>query len=241
MKTFVSLCAALLTVSSASAALADDVEYDRPEPAMQARDWRDVVGRFELGYRGVFVTNAGYNPFSTQDYFSGVSLALSHTVFTRSRLSFGLGIAWDYGSSSATSRGDASSLAVQRLMVPLEGRVHFGPWGYAFLRVAPGAAYERVELDDASAPTTLRKTQWLFATDASVGYAIPLLPMPERPGRSGRAWLQGDVGYSWVADQRLNLQPAQSSGDPAIADGVDLRNSLGLRGAFFRVAAAVSY
>jgi hypothetical protein len=237
VKTFAALCAAGLAALSASSAQADDAEYDRPEPAMQARDWRDVIGRFELGYRGVFVTNAGYNPFSTQDYFSGIALALSHTLFARSRVSFAVGAAWDYGSSGATSRGDLASLAVHRVTVPLEGRVHFGAWGYAFLRVAPGAAHERAELDEASAPTALTSAQWLFATDASVGYAIPVIPLPERPGRSARIWLQSDLGYSWVADDRLSLQSVSGAG----TDTVDLRTSLGLRGAFFHVAAAVSY
>jgi hypothetical protein len=229
----------LAITSFAAAASADDAGADRPEPLVRSRGANDVIGRLEIGYRGVFVTNAGYNPFSTQDYFSGISLGLTHTVYSRQRLSFAMGFAWDYGSSGATSRGDATTLSVHRLTVPLEGRIHVGSWGYAFLRVAPGAAYERMELDEVSATSALTKSQWLFATDASVGYAVPLIPMPERVRRSVDVWLQSDVGYSWVADQRLALAP--STTDHEMADGVDLGTSLGLRGAFFRIAAAVSY
>jgi hypothetical protein len=245
VKTLTPLCAVLLAVAWAPTAAADEAvyyAYERPpERPMEARDWRDVVGRLEVGYRGVFVTNPGFNVFSTQDYFSGASVALSHTLVARSRSSFAIGLAWDYGTSGATSRGAGASLAVHRLTVPLEGRLHFGPWGYAFARIAPGAAHERVELDDASASSTLAKSQWLFSADASVGYAVPVVPLAGRPGPGMRLWIQGDVGYSWVADQRLTLQPTQSSGSAEITDGIDLRTSLGLRGAFFRVAAAVSY
>jgi hypothetical protein len=220
-------------------ALAAEEAPDTADSVAAAREHRDVVGRLELGYRGVFVTNPGYNAFSTQDYFSGISLLASRTVFAGSHLSFALGLAWDFGTSSATTRGDESSLEVHRLTAPLEARAHVGHWGYGFVRVAPGAAYEHIELDEPSAPSSiLGKSAWLFTTDASVGYAIPLVPLPDRPGRRVRAWLQGDVGYSWVADSRLVLTPTSSG---AGTDTVDLGASLGLRGAFLRVAAAVSY
>jgi hypothetical protein len=204
--------------------------------SVRAADWREQVARLELGYRGVFVTNAGYNPFSTHDYFSGVSLVASRTVFATGRFSFAPGIAWDYGSSGATSRGDATQLQVQRITIPLEGRVHFGRWGYAFGRLAPGAAVERAEVDDASAPSALTKSLWLFTGDASVGYALPVPPLPEHPGRAIRAWLQADAGYTWVADNGLNLEATTSQ----LTDQVDLA-SLGMRGAFIRVAVAASY
>jgi hypothetical protein len=239
MKLHPMLLAAAMVASVATTARAQSAPSDTPPevstprdvPAMsmRARFWRDFVGRFELGYRGVFVTNPGYNPFSSSDYFSGLSMAASHTIGTRGRLSFALGVSWDYGKSGTVARGDATSLDVHRLTVPLEGRAHFGRWGYAFLRVAPGAAMEHAELDDSSAPSALTKTRWLFTTDASAGYAFPVVPFVMQPGRSPRVWLQGDFGYSWIADQRLDLSP-----------NVDL-GTLGLRGAFFRVAAAVSY
>jgi hypothetical protein len=225
----------------ASPALAQDTPADLPDPTVRARDVRDIVGRLELGYRGVFVTNPGYNPFSTQDYFSGLSLAFSHTIFTHGPVSFAIGLSWDYGASRATARGDGTSLDVHRFMLPLELRLHPGPWGYAFFRVAPGAAHERLEVDEASAPSALTRADWLFATDASVGYALPVVPMPARRGRMGRLWVQGELGYSWVADERVSLQPTLAANDPQIADGIDLKNSLGLRGAFFRLAVAISY
>ncbi len=212
-----------------------DRVVERPGPP-----GREVVGRLEVGYRGVFVTNPGYNPFSTQDYFSGASFAVSRALVAESGFSFAAGLAWDFGSSGAMSRGDSAKLEVNRFMVPLEGRLHAGAFGYAFVRVAPGIAGERVEISEASAPSSLAKSQWLFAADASAGYAFPLVPVPPRLGRSARLWLVGDGGYSWVADQHVSLTSSPAPGSAPMVNTIDL-GTLGLRGAFFRVSAAVSY
>lgn len=205
----------------------------------RAADGRERVGRLELGYRGLFVTNSGYNPFSTDDYFSGVSLALSRTVATSGHFSFAPGVSWDYGASAATARDDSTSLKVNRLTVPLEGRLLLGRWGYAFARVAPGVAVERAEVDDPSSPGPLTKSNWLFTADASAGYAFAVLSLPARSGPATHVWIQGDAGYSWIIDNRLDLLPA-TSGDGQTTAGVDL-GSLGLRGAFLRFALAISY
>jgi hypothetical protein len=196
--------------------------------------------RFELGYRGAFVTDPGYDPFSTQNYFPQVSMVASRTVYARGRFSFAPGFAWDYGRTSATARGDAASLEVHRLVVPLEGRMHFGPWGYVFLRAAPGVALENAEVDDPTATAPLTKSRWLFATDVSGGYAFPIWPRTDRYEVVPRVWLQADGGYGWIVGQRLNLAPDLSSGDLRLASGIDL-GSLTMRGAFFRVGAALSF
>jgi hypothetical protein len=192
--------------------------------------------RLELGYRGSFVINPGYNPFSTNDYLPQFSLAATRTVFTQGRFSFAPGFAWDYGGSSATARGDTTSLSMHRLTVPLEGRAHFGDWGYAFVRAAPGLAALKAEVDEPSAPEALTKSKWVFATDVSAGYAW--LAAPRNSGRAlvGRLWLQADVGYGWVADMRLDLTP----GNQPRANGIDL-GTLAMNGAFFRIEAAASF
>ncbi|HXX69544.1 MAG TPA: hypothetical protein VEK07_20335 [Polyangiaceae bacterium] len=206
-----------------------------PTPPL-ASDWAERVARLELGYRGTFVASSGYDPFSTDGYFPAVSLVASRTVFAAGPWAFAPGIAWDYGRSAATARGDSTSLKMQRVTVPLEGRLHFGRWGYLFARIAPGAAMERAEVDDPSAPSALTKSLWLFTGDASAGYALPVLPLPERPGRAIRVWLQGDFGYSWTPDNALTLTSNSSQTTDAVALG-----SLGMRGAFLRFAVALSY
>jgi hypothetical protein len=234
-------------------------------PAARAEEWAAEAGtagthpvdrleemwRLELGYRGNFVTNAGFNAFSTQDYFPQVSFVASRTLFARGRFSFAPGIAWDYGKTGATARGDATSLEVHRIAVPLEGRIHFGERGYVFVRAAPAVAVENAEVDDATAicpqaasleacAAPLTKTRWLFATDVSAGYAYPVWSAKEVSGLVPRVWLQADGGYGWIVGQRLNLAADLASGDPRLASGIDL-GTLTMRGAFFRASAAVSF
>jgi hypothetical protein len=214
-------------------------------------DRLEEMWRFELGYRGNFVTDGGYNPFATQDYFAQSSLVASRTIFARGRFSFAPGIAWDYGKTTATARGDATSLEMHRIAVPLEGRLHFRGWGYAFVRAAPGIAIENAEVDDVTAPCAqpasqepcaapLTKSRWLFATDVSAGYAYPVWSRKEVSDVVPRIWLQADGGYGWVVGQRLNLAADLAAGDARLASGIDL-GALTMRGAFFRASAAVSF
>jgi hypothetical protein len=201
---------------------------------------REAMWRLEVGYRGSFVPDSGYDAFSTNNSLPEFSVAATRTLFTARPISFAAGLAWDFGSSSATDRGDHAWLGIQRLTVPLEGRAHFGVWGYAFLRAAPGALSLHSEVDDAAAPAALSKTTWLFATDLSAGYAFLAWPRTGPAPRQVNLWLQADGGYSWVAQERLDLGPTLASGDARIASGIDL-GTLSLSGPFFRVAAAASF
>ncbi len=208
-------------------------------PESPRSDARIAMWRLEMGYRGSFIPSAGFDPFSTNDFLPQFSVAASRTLVSQGPISFAAGLAWDYGASSATARGDATSLTSQRLTVPLEGRVHFVPWGYAFLRAAPGVVAQHVEVDDSSSPANLTKSRWLFATDVSAGYAW--LVWPQRgAAHVPRLWLQADAGYGWVATERLDLSPALASGDSRAVSGVDL-GDIKMSGAFFRAAAAVSF
>jgi len=200
-------------------------------------DAGEIVGRFELGYRGSFVSGSGYNPFSTNDYLPQLSIGVTRTLASQGPWSFAAGVAWDYAATGATSLGDTTELTLDRLTVPLEGRRRFGRFGYAFVRAAPGIAYESVEVDDASVPgNALTKSRWLFAADLSAGYSVPLWT---RRGSGSQLlshlWAQADGGYGFVVDQRLNLTPSGQ----ARADGVDL-GTLALSGGFFRLSVAAS-
>ena len=247
MKAWALLAIAASTPFAARSAAAEDTPAaEAPATALPlaktttAVDRLEAMWRFELAYRGSFVTNAGYNPFSTSDYFPQVSLTASRTLLRSGRWSFATGLGWDYGKTGATARGDASSLEVHRLVVPLEGRAHFGRWGYAFVRAAPGVAMERAEIDDPSAPGPLSRSRWLFATDLSAGYAYPILARIDTAALVPRVWVQSDGGYGWVVEQRLDLAPNLPAGDPRSAAGVDL-GTLALQGAFFRIALAASF
>lgn len=203
---------------------------EAPGRAQGAQDW---IGRLELGYRGSFVGSSGYDPFSADDFLPEFSLEGSRTVFRSGPFSFAPGLGLDVGGTNATARGDAASLSMQRVEVPLEGRLHFGRWGYALLRVAPGAASVNAQVQDFNSPTPLTKSRWLFATDVSAGYSWLVWP-----GTKPWFWLQAEGGYGFVTSERLDLSPGSQT-TPAVA-GIDL-GDLSLGGPFFRIAAAVSY
>jgi hypothetical protein len=226
-------------VQSAPALQPRDARPESMAPASDV-DRREGVWRIEAGYRGSYVTSAGYNPFSNNGYLPEFSLAASRTLFESGRFSFAPGVAWDFGGSGAPARGDTASLDMQRLTVSLEGRVHLGPWGYAYVRAAPGAARQHAQIDEASSPGPLSKTQWVFATDLSAGYAWLIWPRWEASAVEPRLWLQGEGGYGFVTGERLALAPSLPSGSTERVTGVDL-GSLSMQGGFFRVAAAVSF
>jgi hypothetical protein len=202
-------------------------------------DTRTVMWRVEMGYRGSYLPSAGYDPFSTNDLLPQFSLAATRTIWNAEDVSFAPGLAWDFGSAGATSRGDTTTLTMNRLTVPLEGRLHFGQWGYAFLRAAPGIAAVKVQVNDSSSPDPLTRTRWLFATDLSAGYAWLVWPKI-RAATSPRLWFQGDGGYGFVADDSLTLVANSSSSSSLRSSSVDL-GTLSMSGGFFRLAAALSF
>jgi hypothetical protein len=202
-------------------------------------DHRESMWRVEIGYRGSYVTDAAYDPFSTNNALPQFSLLASRTLVAGHHLSFAAGLGWDVGGSSAPARGDQASLGIQHLSVPLEGRVHLGRMGYLFVRDGLGAVSAHTQIEDASAAAALSKTQWLFANDVSAGYALLVAP-GFASSSPARFWLQADGGYGWVASDRLDLGPRLASSDTRIIGGVDL-GTLDLSGAFFRIAAAASF
>ena len=231
------LLAALLEAPRARAQNPQDADVltaPAPPHAWPASTWR-----IEAGYRGSYIPDEGFDPFSKDDYLPQLSLTASRTVWTRGRLSFAPGLAWDHGSRSSNARGATTSLSLDRFTIPLEGRLHVDRWGYAFLRLAPGVVAEGVRVQEASGPAPYTKTGVVFATDLSAGYALPLWRLGG-PASPARAWLQADGGYGWVASERLALTPDVASDDPLRTRGVDL-GSIATRGAFFRVGVALSF
>jgi hypothetical protein len=209
------------------------------EAASSPVDHRQAMWRVELGYRASILGDSGFDPFSDNDRLSQGSLVATRTLFTHGRFSFAPGLAFESGTSASTARGDSTSLGVHRLALPLDGRVHFGPWGYAFVRLAPGATLVDAEVRDSSSPGPLSKSTWVFATDVSAGYAWLAWPWDEPERLRGRLWLQGDAGYGFATRDRLSLAPDLTGSDATRASAVDL-GSLVLRGPFVRFAVALS-
>jgi hypothetical protein len=229
------IVASSILASSTVAHAQEPLAPPAPAPTASDVDHRQSMWRLELGYRSSFVADSGFDPFSTNDRLPAFSLVATRTLFARDRFSFAPGLAFESSSSTAKARGDAASLDVQRLAIPLDARVHFGPWGYAFARVAPAMMRSHASITDASAPGALEKTAWVFATDVSAGYAWLAWPWNEPERLRPRLWLQADAGYGFAGSARLAL-----SADDARTDAIDL-GSLALRGPFVRAAAAISF
>jgi hypothetical protein len=201
---------------------------------------RESFWQAEAGLRSMYITNAGYDPVSTDNSFVQFSLGASRTIWDQDRFSFAPGILWDYGQSSAQARGEPTSLEAHRLALSLEGRYHFLPWMYGLVRVAPGALHQRVELDDplALAPYVARK--WGFSFDSAAGLAFLLAPQAEVVSSPVRFWIAAEGGYAYAQSGSLAMAPDIDAADPRHTGGVDL-GSLAVRGGFFRVYAAVTY
>jgi hypothetical protein len=192
----------------------------------------------EIGYRGALVRDAGYDPFSTNDWLGQLTLSGSRVLVTRGRFALAVGAAWDYGHASATARGAASDLTVHRLTVPLTVRYSLARWLYLYATVAPGAAHEDARLADPSAPAPLVHSAWLASADASAGAAYSFL-------ETGPVswWLRAELGYGLTAPMSLAMSPDLPSSDPRTPTqlGTTGLGSLALSGSFGRVALAVAF
>lgn len=189
--------------------------------------------QLEAGYRGAIVRDAGYDPFSTNDWLAQLTLSGSRVVLRRGRFSFVAGAAWDYGRSTATARGADSGLTVHRLTVPLSVRYAPVRWLYVFGTIAPGAAYESARIGDSSSQAPLVTDGWVPAFDASAGASWSFADT-----RPLSWWLTAEVGYGLAAPLSLALSPDGS--DPQRTAVTNL-GSLAMNGSFGRLAVAVAF
>jgi hypothetical protein len=193
-----------------------------------------------IGYRGAVIDSRGFAPFSDRDYFSQMTLEGSRALFGRGRWTLALGAAWDYGGTSTTTRGQGAGLEAHRLTVPITGRYHVARWLNVFARLAPGAAYVRMHIDDASAPGgTLAKDGWVACGELAAGVAWAFAS--SRIGKHPFVWwLTGEGGYTLTASTQLHMSPRLSSGDTRAVGTTDL-GSLVLDGGFGRIVVAVGF
>lgn len=221
-----------LALALAPAALAQ--EGTAPPPSAAATPWE--AG---LGYRGGWVESAGYAPFSARDYLSQMTLEGSRVVLGRGRLSVAVGAAWDYGSTSTTTRGSPAGLTVHRLTAPVTARYRLARWLDAYASVAPGAAFESAYVDDPSAPGTLRKKGWVPCGDATAGVAWAFART--QAGGHFFVWrLRAEGGYGWTGSMSLDMAPELAGGDNRSIGTTDL-GSLALGGGFGRIAVVIAF
>jgi hypothetical protein len=201
---------------------------------------RESFWQGELGVRSTFVTDPGFDPFSTDNALTQFSLGLARTVWAEDRVSFAPGVIWDYGWRAGTARGQDTSISSHRLALALEGRYHLFPFVYGLVRLTPGAAHQSVEVDDSLSPAPFVAKGWVFALDASAGAAFLLGPQREDSASPVRWWLAAEGGYSYAASTSLVMHPDLAPDDPRRTGDLDL-GTLAMRGGFFRIYGSVTY
>lgn len=205
--------------------------------------------RAELGTRVTFVKHAGYDPFSTNDALTQVSLGGARTLWASGPLSYAVSFHWDYGEAHATARGEATQLYAHRIAPGAEARWHFLPQLYAYGRVAPGLMSIRSELQSTPAGGTLETrgpagwspldVPWVPTLDLLVGAAVEALGNRSGSSRDVRLWLLAEGGYGWAGATDLQLQ-GEGDALPQRVAALDL-GELALRGATFRISAAATF
>lgn len=239
-KTWLRACSALpIALSLASSASAQAVDRG----AQEREEWPSSPGArtvsVDLGLRTGFIGDAGFDPYSTNDVLNQGSLGATATVFRRGPLSLAAGGRWEWGAASAKARAADAKLWTHRFSVPIEVRYQLESAIQLFARLAPGAMYQSVTLDDASSATALRSTGWVVSTDVSVGAALLIGPYRASP-RTPRWWVVGDGGYGFTTSRDVSPAPEGADGDPRRFGTVELPR-LAVRGGFLRVAIATSF
>jgi hypothetical protein len=191
-----------------------------------------------VGYRGTRVTGDGYQPFADNQAFHQASLAVGRVLFAADALSFALGVAWDYGASSANARGAATKLEAHRLTLLPEVRYHLLRRLYGFGRLGAGLAPIHAELDDSVTEATRTSERLAFTLDASVGAAYELIGEAAGVSRRPRVWLLLDGGYVFSGTTKTVLE--NESGVPARNEAYAFAD-LNLSGLSGRVSAALTF
>ena len=232
---------AVLAVAAAAFAALPARAADNVAPAIAGVGGSPIPrgsGRWQasLGVRNSFLRDPGYDPFSSNDVLTQLSVAVTHAFEAGPGLVPAVGLVWDTGEASGSARGVDTGLGLMRLALALEA--HFMPARGAFLmvRAAPGFQRASVSLRDPSAPAPLETTYWTASVDASAGGGVRVTPSGSPIG----FWLLADGGYGWAPAHDLVLTPALPKQDAQKA-GTTTLGSLSTRGAFFRLALALSY
>lgn len=222
---------ALATLSIPAPAAAQMIERAATKP--HAETWQAAAG-----LRTMLVRSAGYDPFAGNDALIQLSLGVERVVVRNGAFVFAGGIGGDYGQTSSRARGASTQLHVGRISLLAEGR--YQPWerGYGFVRFAPGWLGMSATLTDGSAPTTaaLQDSFGVLSADISAGAAARVSPAPDPVA----AWITLEGGYSWAGSHHLLLAPGAPPRDQAKLAPLDL-GTIDPRGAFFRLALAITY
>jgi hypothetical protein len=194
-----------------------------------------------VGLRETFVTNAGFDPFSTNNALPQVSIDAGRAFFASGPFSLAGLLVFDAGSVKATARGADTSLGVYRITAGAEGRYHFWRRFYVFGRIAPGALYSNATLTDPVAAVDRHSNSWAFTSDFSLGTAFEFAGEQRGASSRPRGWIGADGGYGWAQTTKLVFESNGSSASgPARPEPIRL-GDLAVRGGFFRVNGTITF
>lgn len=191
-----------------------------------------------LGVRISNVSDAGYDPFSSSDELTQVSLSLAATLLRFDRFSLAATGFWDYGQKGSAARGAETELDVHRLTIGPELRYHLLPPLYFFVHALPAFAHTSASIEDGVADVTREARHWSYGVDGAAGAAFEAYA-----ARSGqvrpRIWVIAEGGYGYLGSTSLKMLPEAGEG-PQRPEPVNL-GTLSLSGPYLRLSAAVGF
>lgn len=226
-------------------------DFEAPTPTVVASEPRSLGLRASVGTRSDLVRSSGLDPFSTGDQLQESALAVGYSFGGSAGSALTLGLEWDHGSTSASARASIAGLTVDRLSVPIEGRMTLTRRLGVFVRLAPALLRDSVSVtEDSAAPgaftsgpgnsVSFEQKRWVPAADASAGVAGEIFELP-RSGMAGVGfWLTAEGGYGWAQSHSLTLR-SNAEGQAGRTDEPLRLGELAVRGAFLRASAAISF
>jgi hypothetical protein len=167
-------------------------------------------------------------------------VGVGRTVLAKEAFSLVPLVYWELGTRSASARGAGTELTAHRWGVGPELRWHFVPRLYVFGRPSFALHYLLTELNDAVATTTLRSAKASAGFDVSGGVAVQLYGQRDGTKPTIRVWAIGEGGYGWSQAVSQSLRPDEDAPGPVRLEPVTLP-PIALRGAFFKLAVALTY
>jgi hypothetical protein len=209
-------------------------EPEEPLPPAEPPAWFG-----SLGVKTTYITHTGFDPFATNDALTQGSLEFSRRLWKQSSLSVAAGIEFDFGTRTATARGEETELATWRLTVGPELRWNLIPQLFFYVQPSVGVSRSVARMEEGTARTSLYARSWDVALDGAGGVAFAFWDLRNRSSDL-RFWVVGEGGYSWTDSSELALSPDEDSGAPERTEPLDL-GELALRGPYFKVAVAASF
>ncbi len=188
----------------------------------------------------MWIRGAGYDPFSTNNNLSELSISGTRALVLLGPVSIAAGLTYESGQKAAQARGADAKLSVRRAGAVGEARLHLVRDVYGFFKLVPQAVYTRASLQDDSVAAELVQKKWRLGADATLGGAWNAPRTLGAPHTTREVWLIGEFGYGWAMTQDVAMSPDVGDSDPSHTIVVNT-GPLALRGVMMRLAAAITF